>query len=76
MTDTTDCPAGKVVLGGGSQVSVGNGGDTFGAARFYLSESRAIDADTWQVSITALSEFGGNGNQDDATVTAHVVCSA
>ena len=76
VTDTTDCPAGKVVLGGGEQVAVGNGGSTFGAPRFYVSESRALDADTWQVSVVALSEFSGNGNQDEATVTAHVVCSA
>jgi hypothetical protein len=75
VTDTTDCPAGKVVLGGGSQVAVGAGGNTFGAARFFVSDSRAIDADTWQVSLTALSEFGGSGGQDDATVTAHVVCT-
>ena len=55
---------------------MGSGGSTFGAARFYVSDSRAIDADTWQVSLVALSEFGGNNTQDDATVTAHVVCSA
>ena len=75
VTDTTDCPAGKVVLGGGHQVSIGNGGTSGIGPRFFLSESRALDGDTWQVSITALSDFTGNGNQDEATVTAQVICS-
>ena len=54
------------MLGGGHQVSIGNGGASGIGPRFFLSESRALDGDTWQVSITALSEFTGNGNQDEA----------
>jgi Collagen triple helix repeat (20 copies) len=76
VTDTADCPVGTTLLSGGSQVAVGSGAATNqGGARFYEVGSRAIDADTWEVSIQALSDFGGSGSQDDATVTAYVVCT-
>ncbi len=77
VTDTTDCPAGKVVLGGGYQLTIGTGGFGNTGPRFYVTESRAVDADTWQVSLFVWSTFGGtNGTtQDDATVAAQVICT-
>ncbi len=77
ITDTADCPAGKVVLGGGSQLTIGPGGFGNTGPRFYISTSRAIDADTWQVTLNVVSAFSGtNGTtQDDATVAAQVICT-
>jgi hypothetical protein len=61
-TDTVDCPAGFIAVGGGHVLQSGQ-------VDVMAWESRALDVDTWSVSF-----YKTNAGMANATVAAQVTC--
>jgi hypothetical protein len=70
FTATADCPAGKVVLGGGAQVTVSVAGESY---RGGLVASYPSSATTWTgIGMVLNSDLAGGTT---LTVTAYALCS-
>jgi hypothetical protein len=66
---TVNCPAGKLLLGGGGTVTTSNGANV---QRVMLQSSAPLDADTWRVVGVVLTALTGNQTM---TVQPIAICT-
>jgi len=70
---TASCAAGKVVLGGGAQVTV-TGGATQ-QAKVMLTASYPSSTTVWTAQATVITALSGAGAGNTLTVTPYALCS-
>jgi hypothetical protein len=69
VTGTVDCPAGRVLLGGGATATTNQ---TSNSARFALQSSAPVDADTWRgIAVVTTTLAGGQA----VTVRPYAICT-
>ena len=69
VVTTVDCPAGKLLLGGGGTVTTSNGASL---NRVAVQASAPLDADTWRVVGIVLTTLTGSQTM---TVQAKAICT-
>jgi len=71
VSATASCAAGKVLLGGGAQVTATGGQQ----ARVVLTSSYPSSTTVWTAQATVITALSGSGAGNTVTVTPYALCS-